>query len=169
MKKLIILCVCLGITSYSCSTVVAPAKNNKAEETKMIVDVEEPEFKVEIEEEVMEEKELVFETYEATAYCACVKCCGIWSKQHPTRVNDSSFVQRTKSGTEPMQGRTIGAARDGLPLGTVVEIQGLGTYVVEDTLGASSTGKRIDIFFDSHQEALNWGRREVQLAVVTEG
>lgn len=49
--------------------------------------------------------------------------------------------------------------------GTKVEIKGMGTYVVEDRGGAIK-GNKIDIYFDSHQEALNFGRRTVYLRVI---
>lgn len=35
--------------------------------------------------------------FKTTAYCTCVKCCGIWSAEHPSRVG-TDYVQRTKSG-----------------------------------------------------------------------
>lgn len=49
-------------------------------------------------------------TFRATAYCPCVKCCGIWSEEHPDRGED--YVQRTSSGTIPQEGRTIAADWD---------------------------------------------------------
>ena len=51
------------------------------------------------------------------------------------------------------------------PFGTKVEIKGMGTYIVQDRGGAIN-GNRIDIYFDSHSEALNFGRRTVYLKVL---
>ena len=48
--------------------------------------------------------------------------------------------------------------------GTQVEIKGMGTYTVQDRGGAIA-GNKIDIFFDTHQEAINFGRRTVEVAV----
>lgn len=53
-------------------------------------------------------------TFTATAYCPCVKCCGIWSEDHPSRGED--YVQKTHAGTIPEEGRTI-AARLGCAAG----------------------------------------------------
>lgn len=74
--------------------------------------------------------------YKLTAYCPCSKCCG---------KNDGI----TASGTKVTQGRTV--ACNSLAIGTKININGH-DYVVEDR-GTS----HIDIFFNSHQEALNFG------------
>ena len=112
----------------------------------------------EVEEEAESEPVSLGE-FKMTAYCACVKCCGIWSAEHPSRGAD--YVQRTASGTIPEQGRTVAADWSVLPEGTEVIINGQ-TYTVEDT-GSGVDGKHIDVFFESHQEALEWG---VQIAEV---
>jgi len=98
-------------------------------------------------------------TFTATAYCPCVKCCGVWSKDHPSRGED--YVQRTASGTIPEQGRTIAADWDILSPGSQVLINGE-SYTVEDT-GSAVKGNRIDIYFDSHEAAREWGRKEVEV------
>ena len=85
-------------------------------------------------------------TFETTAYCACSKCCG-----------KSDGI--TASGARATQGRTI-AAPSTYAFGTEIEING-NVYVVEDRGGAIK-GNRIDIFFDSHSEANNYGRRTVE-------
>lgn len=98
-------------------------------------------------------------TFTATAYCPCVKCCGIWSAEHPSR--DADYVQRTSSGTIPEEGRTIAADWSVLPEGSEVIIGGH-PYIVEDTGGAIK-GNRIDIYFESHEVALEFGVQEVEL------
>ena len=87
----------------------------------------------------------------ASAYCACVKCCG--------KINGI-----TASGTKATAGRTIAAPKN-YPFGTKIEIAGMGTYVVEDR-GGAITGNKIDIYFDSHAEALKFGRRNLQIKVL---
>lgn len=98
-------------------------------------------------------------TFTATAYCPCIKCCGIWSAEHPSRGSD--YVQRTSSGTIPEEGRTISADWDVLPKGSEVVINGH-PYIVEDTGGAIK-GHRIDIYFESHEAALEFGVQEVDV------
>lgn len=89
--------------------------------------------------------------FTATAYCACMQCCG--------KTNGI-----TASGTKATAGRTV-AMPKGYAFGTKIEIKGMGTYIVEDR-GGAITSNRIDIYFDTHQEALNFGRRTVYLKVV---
>ena len=80
--------------------------------------------------------------YKITAYCSCSKCCG------------KSASGYTSSGTKATAGRTV-AASSALPFGTRVKINGK-QYVVEDRGGAIQ-GNRIDIYMNSHSQALAWG------------
>ena len=88
--------------------------------------------------------------YEATAYCPCVKCCG-------------KTDGITASGTQATAGRTIAADTSILPFGTEVYFNG-NKYTVEDRGGAIN-GKKIDVYFDTHQEAVNFGRQWIELFV----
>ena len=67
-------------------------------------------------------------------------------------------------GTIPQANRTV-AMPKGYSYGTKIEIQGMGTYIVEDRGGAIK-GNKIDIYFNSHKEALNFGKRTVYLRAV---
>ena len=89
-------------------------------------------------------------TFNASAYCGCASCCG-------------SAGGHTASGTTPRAGRTIATDPSVIPLGSKVLIDGK-EYVAEDTGGAIG-GKRIDIFFSSHSEALQFGRRSVEVSI----
>lgn len=86
--------------------------------------------------------------FEVTAYCHCAICCG-------------REGQLTASGTYPVAGRTIGVDPELLPYGTEVIIDGH-TYIAEDTGGAMQ-GRHIDIFMDSHEEALQFGRQLLEV------
>ena len=87
-------------------------------------------------------------SYEITHYCKCTRCCG---------KNDGI----TATGTQATAGRTIAVDPKVIPLGTEVIIDGQ-SYIAEDTGGAIK-GNKIDIFCESHDEAINRGRitREV--------
>lgn len=52
-----------------------------------------------------------------------------------------------------------------IPLGSLVEVQGMGVYVAGDTGGAIK-GRIIDIHFSTVREALNWGRRSVNIRII---
>ena len=97
-----------------------------------------------------------------TAYCPCVKCCGEWSAEHPSRVG-TDYIQKTASGTIPTAGRTIGVDPTVIPFGTVVVINGH-EYVAEDRGGAIN-GNKIDIFFEDHDEALEFGRQTAEVFI----
>lgn len=114
--------------------------------TEPIVEVTTP---VETEPELIELGE-----FKTTAYCTCVKCCGIWSQEHPSRVG-TDYVQRTKSGTIPTEGRTVAVDPDVIPFGTVLIIDGH-EYIAEDS-GAAVKGNVVDIYFASHEAAVNYG------------
>ena len=105
------------------------------------------------------EPEIEWLEFEATAYCPCEKCCGAWAKNRP------NGVVYTASGEVAEEGITIAADWSVLPKGTVVEIDGVGTRIVQDKGGAIK-GNRIDIYFLSHQEALEYGRQTVRLREV---
>lgn len=80
-------------------------------------------------------------TFRLTAYCACAKCCG-----------KSDGI--TASGVKATAGRTV-AVDTSIPFGTKLIIDG-NEFVAEDR-GGSITENRIDIFMESHTEALNFG------------
>lgn len=85
-----------------------------------------------------------------TAYCTCRVCCGVYSGGN-----------RTASGTVPTSNRTIAVDTNVIPFRTKVVINGQ-VYVAEDRGGAIK-GKRIDMFFMTHKEALRWGRRTMEV------
>jgi 3D (Asp-Asp-Asp) domain-containing protein len=63
----------------------------------------------------------------------------------------------TASGTRARPG-TVAADTRYLPFGTLLHIPGYGWGRVEDR-GGDIKGARLDLFFNSHQEALEWGRQ----------
>lgn len=83
----------------------------------------------------------------ATAYCPCAICC------------DDSADGITATGTVATEGRTIAVDPTVIPYGTEV-IFGGNTYVAEDCGGAIK-GNRIDVYFDSHEDAIQFGRQEL--------
>ena len=97
--------------------------------------------------------------FTATGYCACQKCCG--------KINGV-----TASGAKAVAGITV-AMPSSYSFGTKIQLKsangnlmnGGNYYTVQDRGGAIKSN-RIDIFFSSHQEALNFGRRTVYLKVV---
>lgn len=89
------------------------------------------------------------QVYKITAYCSCAKCCG-------------KATGRTAMGTKATAGRTV-AASGKFAFGTKLNINGH-VYTVEDRGGAIN-GKKIDIYVNSHAEALAWGVRYLPVSV----
>jgi 3D (Asp-Asp-Asp) domain-containing protein len=83
-------------------------------------------------------------TFKITGYCSCSRCCG-------------KTTGITASGTVATAGRTIAADTSQFSFGSKLVIDGH-TYTVEDR-GGAIRGNRIDIFFSSHEKALQWGVR----------
>ena len=91
-----------------------------------------------------------------SAYCSCAKCCG--------KTNGI-----TSSGEIATSWYTVAAGR-GYPIGTIIYVPALsneingGWFIVQDRGGAISNNK-MDIFLDTHQEALQFGRRTLECYV----
>lgn len=96
------------------------------------------------EEVVVVTEDVLVGTFGLSAYCSCKSCCG----------KDDGV---TASGTKAQVNHTIAADTRILPFGTVVYINGE-DYVVEDT-GSAIKGNRIDVYFNSHSDALVFGRK----------
>lgn len=89
-------------------------------------------------------------TFKITAYCSCYSCCG-------------KTTGITASGTKAKAGRTIAADTSRFPFGTKIKFNGK-TYTVEDCGGAIK-GNKIDLYCNSHSEALRWGVRYMEVLV----
>ena len=88
--------------------------------------------------------------FKVTAYCSCAKCCG-------------KVTGRTASGSHAVAGKTV-AASGQFAFGTKLNINGQ-EYTVEDRGGAIQ-GNRIDIYMNSHAEAVAWGVKYLTVQVV---
>lgn len=109
-------------------------------------------------EEEQTSKDEQWMSFTATAYCPCEKCCGVWAKNRP------DGIIYTASGEIAIEGITIAADWNELPSGTEIEIKDIGSRIVQDKGGAIK-GNRIDVYFENHQEALNFGVQEVLVRV----
>ncbi len=60
---------------------------------------------------------------------------------------------------------TIAADTKYYPFGTRMYVPGYGWGIVEDRGGAIKGPNRIDLFFHSHEEALEWGRKKIRVQI----
>lgn len=129
------------------SDVPAPAEEAPEEAKRIItyVPAEEPE-------------PVLLGEFTVTAYCPCEICCGEWSNlDKPT----------TASGEPAVEGITVGADWGTIPVGTVIELEGIGERVVQDKPAGwiidKYDGMIIDLYFDNHQDAWDFGKKVVNV------
>lgn len=104
--------------------------------------------------------------YKLTAYCSCEKCCGQWAANRPKDENGKPIIY-TANMSVAKQGVTVAADTSVLPFGTVLLIDG-NEYIVQDRGGAIK-GNRIDVYFESHEEALQFGVQHKEIFLKKEG
>ena len=103
---------------------------------------------------------------QATAYCLCQKCTG--------KTPNSPGYGRTASGyviTPGMGEKIIAVDRNMISLGTHVYVEGLNGaqdygYALAADTGGAIKNHRIDLYMDSHQDCLKWGRRQVRVYIL---
>lgn len=86
-------------------------------------------------------------TFKISAYCGCEACSG--------------GHLYTYSGAVPKEDHTISADLDQFPLGTKLLIDGI-IYTVEDK-GSGVVENHLDIYFDTHKEALDYGLQKAEV------
>lgn len=107
-----------------------------------------------IEEEILEPILVSLGEYKLTAYCSCYKCCDEYALNRPIDENGNEIVIGA-SQEVLIPGYSIAVDPRIIPYGTVVFIDGK-EYAAHDCGGAIK-GNRIDVYFDEHQEALEFG------------
>ena len=94
-------------------------------------------------------------TYKLTAYCACKQCCG----KEP---GDPGYGI-TATGATATAGTTIAVDPSVIPYGSQVKINDH-IYIAQDCGGAIN-GNRIDVYFDNHQEAIQYGVQTAEIFI----
>ncbi|MBE0536260.1 MAG: 3D domain-containing protein [Phycisphaerae bacterium] len=90
-----------------------------------------------------------------TAYCPCAKCCGQWADGI------------TANGHRIVNGDRFVAADRRYVFGTELIIPGYDNDRPVKVLdrGGAIKGDKLDVFFNTHQEALEWGVRYLDVKV----
>jgi len=105
-----------------------------------------------------------------TGYCKCGMCTN-WKRNwrlkpvvaSGPRKGKRKDVGITATGTRAKPG-TIAADTSLYPFGTVMFIPGYGYGRVED-VGSAIKGNHIDLYFNSHEQALKWGKKNRKVKV----
>jgi 3D (Asp-Asp-Asp) domain-containing protein len=104
-----------------------------------------------VKEEIKVEEQIIVA---ATAYTAeCEGCSGTTKTGINLRENPDEKV--------------IAVDPDIIPLGSKVYVEGYG-YAVAGDIGGGINGHEIDIFLSEEQDAVEWGRQQVKVAIVEE-
>ena len=87
-----------------------------------------------------------------TAYCPCTECCG----------PNARGITASGKPVSANGGRFVAADRD-LPFGTLLVIPGYNNGRPTEVLdrGGAIKGNRLDVYFPTHAEALQWGVRRL--------
>lgn len=95
------------------------------------------------------------QTFTATYYCGCSKCCGKYSDGYEE-------IAYGAKGTLLTPYYSIAVDPKVIPLGTILSDDLGNQYEAVDT-GKAIKGNKVDIFTGNHQEALNLGKKEIIL------
>lgn len=104
-------------------------------------------------------------TFKLTAYCGCSKCCDQYAENRPVDKNGKEIVYGS-IGRVLRQGTSIAVDPNVIPYDTKVVIDNH-EYIAHDTGGAIK-GNKIDVYFDNHQEALNFGVKHEEVFVIND-
>lgn len=105
-------------------------------------------------------------TYRVSAYCSCEICCGKWALNRPLDSNGLPIVNGA-SGDVLIKGVSVASP---LPFGTKIALEDYGTVIVHDRTASEIVDKYgrniLDLYFNNHQEAKNWGVRYIEGVIV---
>ncbi len=93
-----------------------------------------------------------------TAYCPCAKCCG----------PNARGVTASGRSVSYNGGRFVAADTSVHPFGTRLQIPGYGADLPVEVIdrGGAIKGNRLDVYFPTHEQAIEWGRQWVNVTVV---
>ena len=100
--------------------------------------------------------------FKLTAYCSCEICCNKWALNRPIDENGNEIVYGS-IGERLSEGYSIAVDPSVIPYGTEVIINGY-TYKAQDCGGAIK-GNRIDVYFEDHNRALEFGVQHAEVFV----
>jgi len=105
-----------------------------------------------------------------TGYCRCGVCCG-WRRNwlgRPVYANGPQKGKKKRVGVTASGARahigTIAADASLYPFGTMMYVEGYGYGRVEDR-GSGIVGEHIDLYFLTHRQAKQWGRKNMSVKV----
>ena len=138
--------------NYKPPSVIPETTEPPAKETEPVV----------TEPEIQEPKLVSLGRFKLTAYCGCRKCCGKYADNRPVDENGNVIVTGS-IGVRLEAGISIAVDPRVIPYHTEVVINGH-TYTAHDT-GGNIKGNRIDVYFDNHEDAWDFGTQYAEVFV----
>lgn len=117
---------------------------------------------IEIPEPVKLAKFVSLGEFKVTAYCSCKKCCYHYAINRPKDENGNEIVYGSTGKVLTPQ-YSIAVDPRVIPYGTKVYFNKK-EHLAQDCGGAIKQN-RIDLYFDNHQEALEWGVKYFKVAI----
>lgn len=127
------------------------------------IDIPDIEVNSAVEETISKSADEPTKTLISLGVCKLSAYC---KENYPHICNDGDS-STTATGTTPTAGRTIAVDPKVIPYGSEVIVNGH-TYIAEDCGGAIK-GNRVDILFDTHQEALSFGIQYAEVSYIVKG
>ena len=95
---------------------------------------------------------------EVTAYCACPLCCG----------PNARGLTASGKPVSHNNGRFVAADTRLLPFGTRLSIPGYHDGLAVEVIdrGGAIKGNKLDVYFPTHEQARQWGRRKLLVTVL---
>lgn len=104
-------------------------------------------------------EDITYIQFKVTAYCSCEKCCGVWA------INRPEGKVYGAAGKELVAGYSVAVDRELYEFGTKFVDKDGNEYKAAD-VGGAVKGNHLDLYMSDHQEALNWGVKTLELAVI---
>ena len=101
--------------------------------------------------------------FRITAYCSCKKCCDKWADSRPLDENGNPIVYGA-SGEVLIPEYSVAVDPTVIPYGTKLYFNG-NEYIAHDC-GRAIKGNEIDLYFDSHEDALEWGVQYYEIFII---
>lgn len=162
---ILIILVIIGFMCCQCDT-----KRTVAESTRKTERIIETDKKIEIETGKDGDTNQAIEpvslgNFKLTGYCKCSLCCGKWANNRPIDENGNQIVYGA-IGERLKEGYSIAVDPTVIPYRTEVVINGH-IYKAQDCGGAIKEN-RIDVYFEDHQAALDFGVQYAEVFIVLE-
>ena len=94
---------------------------------------------------------------EVTAYCPCTKCCG----------SNAQGITASGKLVDYNGGKFVAADTRLLPFGKKLVVPGYANGAPVEVIdrGGAIKGNKLDLYFPTHREALQWGRQHLNVTV----